>query len=69
VVLVVILALACAFALQTQPAAVDRAADALATGWVLTGASGDGIAGFITRRSWSPSGRIGVHSHIVLPRR
>jgi len=51
-ILVLVLAMACAFAWQGPPAAVataqDRVADAFATGWMLTDTNGDGIADFIS---------------------
>jgi hypothetical protein len=53
------LALACAFAFQTPPAAVapvDRVADPFATGWMLVDTNGDGIADFI-------SGKVVVPAH------
>jgi hypothetical protein len=53
--IVIALALACAFAFQTPPTPVDRVADPFATGWMLVDTNGDGIADFINGKVVVPT--------------
>jgi len=54
-VLVLAVALACAFAFQTAPATVNPVADAFQTGWMLADTNGDGIADFINGKVVVPA--------------